>query len=32
VLEEGILRLKNAGEDTNGLDRFLQKRPDLTSA
>ena len=32
VLEEGILRLKNAGEDTNGLDRFLKKRPDLTSA
>ena len=31
-LEEGILRLKKAGEDTDGLDRFLKKRPDLTSA
>ena len=32
VLEKGILRLKNAGEDLSGLDRFLKERPDLTSA
>jgi aspartate aminotransferase len=31
VLEEGVLRIKNAGEDTNGLDRFLKERPDLNS-
>jgi len=32
VLEKGISRLKNAGEDLSGLDRFLKERPDLTSA
>ena len=31
VLEEGVLRIKNAGEDTNGLNRFLKERPDLNS-
>ena len=32
VLEKGILRLKNTGEDLTGLDRFLKERPDLTFA
>ena len=31
VLEEGVQRIKNAGEDTNGLNRFLKERPDLNS-
>ena len=30
-LEEGLLRLKNASGDLNGLDRFLEERPDLIS-
>jgi len=32
LLEEGILRLKNACDDLDGVDRFLKERPDLTSA
>ena len=29
VLEEGVIRLKNATEDLPGLDKFLRERPDL---
>ena len=29
VLEEGVLRIKEAAEDVSGLDKFLKKRPDL---
>ncbi|MBC8260003.1 MAG: aminotransferase class I/II-fold pyridoxal phosphate-dependent enzyme [SAR324 cluster bacterium] len=29
VLEEGVRRLKNAAEDSSGLDKFLKDRPDL---
>ena len=31
LLEEGVLRIKNAAEDISGLDKFLRQRPDLKS-